>query len=784
MTLNAVHLNPSLTAEQRVDALLSEMTLDEKLAQLTGIWVTELIDRERKPVADKLAYRLGYGIGHLTRVGASSLLPPTESAKLANTLQRYLLDQTRLKIPAIVHEESCAGYMARGATTFPQAMAMAAMWEPELVEDIARIIRRQMRAVGAHHALAPVLDVVRDPRWGRVEETFGEDPFLISAVGAAYIRGLQGDSWDGRVIATAKHFAAYGISEGGMNWAPVHVPEREFREMFLTPFRAAVLGAGIESVMPAYHELDGVPCHADKWLLVDILRNEMGFNGTVVSDYFGINQLREYHHVTGDKQGAARLAIEAGVDVELPNQDCYGDPLKAAVESGQVDIGLIDACVRRVLRQKVMLGLFEDPYVDDGRVIDIYSDAGAIALSREAAGKGVVLLKNDGILPLTSAHKTIAIIGPAAHSIRSLQGDYHYPSHLEGMFDPDQSLEAPNPAQPNVKIDWTAHFPPSVTALDGVISALGEQAEIVYAKGCDIDSSDTSGFAEAAALAKGADVAVVVVGDKAGLAKGATSGESIDRADICLPGVQSELVQAIAATGTPVVVVLIHGRPFALSDIEAHASAILTCWQPAEQGGAALADVLTGAVNPGGKLPMSFPRAVGQIPVYYNHKPSGGRTHWQGDYIDLSTKPLYPFGHGLSYTQFDYSDLHLSAAEVDANGKVEISATVTNTGERAGDEVVQLYVGDPVSSVTRPVKALKGFKRVHLSAGQSKRVTFHLSAQHLAFYGLDMRYQVEPGEVTVMVGASSADIRLNGSFTITGASTPVEQVYFTPVEVH
>ncbi|MCU0476411.1 MAG: glycoside hydrolase family 3 C-terminal domain-containing protein, partial [Anaerolineae bacterium] len=601
------------------------MTLDEKLAQLTGVWVTELIDRERQPVTAKLENRLGQGIGHLTRVGASSLLPPPESAELANTLQRYLLNHTRLKIPAIVHEESCAGYMARGATTFPQAMALAAMWEPELVEDIAKVIRRQMRAVGAHHALAPVLDVVRDPRWGRVEETFGEDPFLISAIGMAYIRGLQSDSWDGRVIATAKHFAAYGISEGGMNWAPVHVPERELREIFLSPFRAAVQHAGVESVMPAYHELDGVPCHADKSLLIDILRHDMGFGGTVVSDYFGINMLREYHHVAPDKRTAARLAIEAGVDVELPNADCYASPLREAVEAGEVDISLIDACVRRVLRQKVLLGLFENPYVDTGRVAEVYAAEDALTLSREAAAKSIVLLKNNGVLPLTSAHKTIAIIGPAAHDQRTLQGDYHYPSHLEGMFDPNQSQEAPNPSQPHIEMDWSAHFPPSVTIFDGVRAALGDRTEIGYAKGCDINSADTSGFSEAVTLAQSADVAVLVVGDTSGLTARSTSGESIDRADIGLPGVQTALIQAVAATGTPVVVVLVHGRPFALSDIEQHASAILTCWRPAEQGGAALADVLAGVVNPAGRLPMSFPRAVGQIPVYYNHKPSGGR---------------------------------------------------------------------------------------------------------------------------------------------------------------
>lgn len=782
MTLKAGWMDAAAETE-RVETLLAQMTVDEKLAQIAGVWVTSVIDLgTRQFDTEKARAKIPHGIGHLTRVGAASLLDPGRSAQLANSIQHYLVTETRLGIPAVLHEEACAGYMARGATSFPQAIAQAAMWQPELVEAMGRIINQQMRAVGARHALAPVLDVVRDPRWGRVEETYGEDPFLVSTVGTAYVRGIQGSDWRSRVVATAKHFLGYGWSEGGMNWAPAHIPERELREIFLTPFTAAIKTAGIASVMPAYHEMDGIPSHANVAYLVDLLRDELGFEGTAVSDYFGINMLKDYHKTAGDKADAAKQALAAGVDVELPAADCYGSPLREALDDGRIDIELVDACVRRVLLQKVQLGLFESPYVDEGRVPEIYTQLAGRSLSVEMARKSIVLLKNDGILPLSPTLSSVAVIGPAADSVRALQGDYHYPSHLENMFDPDANPDAPNPAQSPRDVNWSEHFPPSVTVTDGIGAHL-KGGRVVYARGCDFIDPDTSDFEEAVKAARSADVAIVAVGDKSGLARGATSGESIDRASLDLPGVQQQLIEAIAATETPIVLVLLNGRPMSLTNVLPLVSAVVECWQPAEQGGTAIGDVLFGAVNPAGRLPMSFPRSVGQVPVYYNHKPSGGRSHWQGTYIDEETTPLFAFGHGLSYTSFNYSDLAITPPVTEAQGTVHIAVTVTNIGDRDGDEVVQLYIGDPVATVTRPVQALKGFTRLTLPAGESRRVTFALDVRHTAFYDAAMRYIVEPGEFTVGVGASSADIRLQGTFTVEGDVTEVEQVFSTPVIV-
>ncbi|HEX2622493.1 MAG TPA: glycoside hydrolase family 3 N-terminal domain-containing protein, partial [Phototrophicaceae bacterium] len=699
------YLDTTLPVEQRVSYLLSVMTIEEKVAQITGIWVTDVIDPARNFMPDKAAVHIGNGIGHISRVGAASLLPPVKSAELANAIQRYLVEQTRLKIPTIVHEESCAGYLAKDATTFPQAIGLAATWEPELIQQMADVIRQQMRVVGAHHSLAPVLDVARDPRWGRMEETYGEDPYLITAIGNAYIRGLQSEDLRQGIIATAKHFLGYGWTEGGMNWSPAHIPERELREIFLTPFAAAIKEAAVASIMPAYHEQDGIPLHASRQYLVNVLRDELGFEGVFASDYFGVNMLMEYHHIAGTKAEAARMALEAGVDIELPGVDCYGKPLVDALHAGEIDIALVDACVTRVLKQKFDLGLFENPYVETGSILTVYNTPDQLDLSRTLAQKSIVLLKNEGnLLPLSKSLKSIAVIGPSADSARLMQGDYHYPGHLEGIFNPNVSLEAPTPGVKATGIDWNEHLPKSITSLEGIRSKLGSDTQIHYAKGCDITDTDTSDFAEAVEAAKQAEVAVVIVGDKSGLsaAIGATSGESIDSANLILPGVQHQLIEAIHATGTPTVVVLLTGRPYTLTWVVDHIPALLEAWFPAQQGGAALADVLFGDVNPGGKLPVSFPRSVGQLPVYYNHKSSGGRSHWQGQYIDESTQPLFPFGHGLSYTQFEYSDLQFSAAQVTAQDTLTITAKVKNIGQVAGDEVVQLYLHDLVASTTRP----------------------------------------------------------------------------------
>jgi len=772
------------SVEDRVAHLLSQMTVEEKIAQLWGVWVTDLIDTKRDFVPEKAQRQMANGIGQISRVGAASLLHPPQSAELANHIQRFLVEQTRLGIPAMLHEESCAGYLARGATTFPQALGLAATWQPELLQKMTDAIRQQMRAVGAHHALAPVLDVARDARWGRMEETFGEDPFLISAMGVAYIKGLQGDDLRHGIAATAKHFLGYGWSEGGMNWAPAHIPERELREIFLTPFIAAIREGNIRTFMNAYQELDGVPCGSSHELMVGLLRKELGFNGVVASDYFTINMLVEYHHVAADKQAAARMALEAGIDIELPAADCYGEPLLQALRSGSIGIDLVDASVKRILTLKHDLGLFDQPYVDHEGVLEVYNQPEHIALTRELAQKSLVLLKNDpNLLPLSRTLGSIAVIGPSADSVRLLQGDYHYPSHLEGIFDPDVSSDAPNPLQFVSTIDWTEHLPPTVTILNGIRSKVSPDTQIHYAKGCDILSEDTSGFAEAVAIARQSDVAIIVVGDKSGLSRGATSGESVDRATLGLPGVQQALIEAIHGTGTPVVVVLTIGRALTLPWLADHSPSLLVAWLPAQQGGAAVADALFGDVNPAGRLPVSFPRDIGQLPVYYNHKSSGGRTHWQGDYVEMSTKPLFAFGHGLSYTTFEYSDLQITPSVTTTQELVTVRVTVRNSGKRAGEEVVQLYVNDPIASVTRPVKALKGFKRISLQPAEQKTITFALDTRHLAFYDRQMNYVVEPGLINVLVGSSSADIRLSGTFDIVGETTNVEAVFSTPVSL-
>lgn len=770
--------DPTLPIETRVDALLEVMTLDEKLAQLVGVWVTDLLDDKRFSL-QRAETHLALGIGHVTRVAAATGLRPAESAALANDIQTFLLENTRLGIPAVVHEESCGGYMARDASCFPQAIGQASTWEPELVEAMGRVITTQMRAVGAHHALAPVLDVTRDPRWGRVEETFGEDPYLVSRIGIAYIQGLQGAQLENGVVATAKHFLGYGMSEGGLNWAPAHLMPRELREVFAAPFEAAIAEARVASVMNAYHEMDGVPCGSSRELMVELLRNQLGFDGVVVSDYFTVATLAGYHRIARDKTEAARLALLAGIDIELPARDCYGDPLREGLEQGRIDMALVDASVRRILEQKFRLGLFERPFVDAARAPLVFDTAEQRALSRRIAQKSIVLLKNaGGLLPLARDLSSIAVIGPGADDVRLLQGDYHYPAHQEVMFEAQGDLPAPTPLVASSAEALADHYPPMVSLLAGIQSKAGPATQVRSARGCDVTGSSTAGFDEAVEAAGRSDVAIVVVGDRSGLTDDATTGEARDRADIGLPGVQKALVEAVHRTGTPVVVVLLGGRPIALPDLVEQVPAVLAVWLPGEEGGNAVADVLFGDHNPGGKLPISFPRAAAQIPVYYNHKPSGGRSHWKGDYVDMPTAPLFPFGHGLSYTDFAYENLQIGPRAVPARGAVTISFDLRNSGEREGDEVVQLYVRLADRSVTRPVKELKGFKRLTLAPGESKHVRFELSVAQLGFYDREMEFVVEPGRVEVMLGSSSADIRLTGEFEITGEPARIEQKVF------
>ncbi len=769
--------------EARVADLLARMTLDEKLAQLGSIWVFQLLTNTTFDPS-KAGQLMAHGIGQITRLAGASSLAPADAARLANTIQQYLLENTRLGIPAIIHEECISGYMARNATCFPQIIGLASTWEPELAQAMASVVRQQMRAAGAHQGLSPVLDVTRDPRWGRVEETFGEDPYLAAAMGVAFVRGLQGDTLRQGVIATGKHFVGYGAPEGGMNWAPVHLAPRELREVYLFPFEAAVKQAGLRAVMPAYHEIDGIPCSASAWLLTDLLRGEWGFNGLVVSDYFAIEELRRTHHLVSDDTAAAIEALQAGIDVELPNTRCYADPLRQAVQSGQINPALIDRSVARILRLKFELGLFENPYVDPNQTAALFDSPSQRRLARRIAQKSLVLLKNQGdLLPLARTVRSLAVIGPNAHSVRHLIGDYAYPCHIETLIEMrDQNSNVFNMPVPD-DLEMVDSFVPIRSILD-VLQEQLPNTDIHYAPGCAVTGDDTSGFEAAVEAARRADVVLVVLGGKSGLTDSCTCGEARDRADLNLPGVQEALLRAVHAVGKPVVLVLVNGRPLSVNWAAENIPAILEAWLPGEEGAAAVVEALLGDINPGGKLPITVPRSAGQIPIYYGHKPSGGRSHWKGDYVDQSSQPLWPFGYGLSYTTFRLSDLQVSPTTACAGDRITVRLQVTNTGPRPGDEVVQLYTTDPVASVTRPVKELKGFKRVTLNPGETKTVTFELAVEQLAFYNRRMEYVLEPGDIRLWVGTSSADLPLHTDIRLEGDPVVVtEKRFFSQVTV-
>ena len=761
--------------EQRAKKLLSQMTLDEKLAQIGSYWMYDLQTNGTLDwgiVADKLKF----GIGQITRVAGASTLHPVEAAKAANSLQKFLMEKTRLGIPAVLHEESCSGALMLGGTVYPQMLGLASTFQPELAEAMTTAIRAQLLAIGARQGLAPVLDIARDPRWGRVEETFGEDPTLVSHFGMAYIKGLQAENLAEGVMATGKHFIGHSLSQGGLNCAPVHVGMREIYDVYLAPFHAAIRDANLASIMNAYPELDGEVVATSRRILTDLLRGELGFDGLVVSDYEAIIMLHNFHNIAADHACAANLALNAGIDVELPNTVCYGEALKFALDQGNINLELVDVAVQRHLKKKLELGLFENPYVDEGKVLEVFETADQRALAREIARKSMVLLKNDGLLPLQKSIKTIAVIGPNAEDGRNQLGDYSYPAMRQLM-----QLKAPeNSAFLDMDLEQFAPYEVKViTVLEGIRSAVSPATKILYAKGCDNCSDDTSGFDEAVEVAKQADAVILVLGDKSGLTPDCTTGETRDSSDLKLPGVQEDLAKALSASGKPIAAVLITGRPYALSMLSENTNAILEAWLPGEEGGAAVADILFGDVNPGGKLPITFPRSVGQVPLFYNAKPAGTKSHWYVDYVSEKVTPLYPFGHGLSYTSFEYGDLSINRKQVTGGESVDISLSVRNIGKVAGDEVVQLYIHDEFASTPRPVKELKGYQRVRLEPGEKKRITFHLPVDQLAFYDTDLNLVLEPGRIFVMIGSSSDYIRLTGEFEIVGKNKiPVEERVF------
>jgi len=760
----------SRSVEDRAADLLGRMDLDEKLAQLGCVWSTRLV--EDGAFSERLAAeRLAFGTGHVTRIAGSTGLRPSEVASFANRIQRWIAENTRLGIPAIVHEESTAGFMAREATQFPQAIGLASSWDPELVQQVAAVIREQMRAVGAHQALAPVLDVARDPRWGRVEETYGEDPYLVSRIGVAYVRGLQGGDLASGVAATAKHFLGYGLSEGGMNHAPVQVGPRQLREVFARPFAVAIREAGLASVMNAYNEIDGLACAGSAAILHDLLRTELGFDGVVVADYFAVRLLESFHHVAADRGEAGMLALEAGLDVELPQTECYGAPLRERIDRGDVSIDLVDRSVLRALRIKLALGLFESAEVDAAGSAQAFGRPDQRALARRVAARGMVLLRNEqALLPLDPGIASLAVIGPSADDPRLLLGDYSYPAHLEIMYEA-KADELPNilPRSREQAFAPGPYFGPISTPLAAIRGAVSPATRLHVARGCELSGDDRSGLREAVDAARRAEVAVVLVGGKSGLTPSASSGEFRDASDLSLTGVQQDLVEAVVATGTPTVVVLVNGRCLALPWIAEHVPALLEAWLPGEAGGEALADLLFGAENPAGRLPLSMPRNVGQVPVYYGHKSGGGRPQAFGAYIDSESTPLFPFGHGLSYTRFEYGALEVSPRRAAPDQTLCAEVEVANTGDREGDEVVQLYLRDPVASVTRPVLQLVGFARVGLAPGQTRRIRFLVDPAQAAFYDAAMQLVIEPGELRFQVGASSQDIRSSASLRIDGA---------------
>jgi len=730
--------NPKLAIEDRVADLLPRMTLEEKIDQLTG-GRTNLgfLDTTGQFTPEKAA--AAFQDFH----NIEKRFSPHDYAVLHNALQRYQLEKTRLGIPRLIMGEALHGFMANGATSFPQVLGLASTWDTDLVHRVFTAAGDEMASTGGSQAFTPVLDLARDPRWGRTEETYGEDPFLVSRMGVAAIEGLQGPAFlidRHHVLATAKHYAAHGQPEGGRNTAPANYSERILREIFFVPFQAAVEEARVGSVMASYNEIDGIPSHINPWLLDTVLRQEWGFRGYVTSDGDGLQMLFRVHKVAADEAEAARKALAAGVDYDLSDGSVYRTLLEQ-VKTGTVPISLVDRAVARVLAAKFRLGLFENPYVDPAQAEKIINSPEHQRLALQAAQEGIVLLKNENhLLPLDEKKiKTIAVIGPNA-------ADVHIGGYAREPFH-------------------------SVSILEGIRTRAGKNIKVLYAEGCKITTgkqgwsawyedntqlaapeSQAASIRAAVDTARKADMAILVVGETESTNREAWSESHLgDRDSFELLGAQNELVKGVVETGVPTVVFLINGRPLSINYVAEHVPAILEGWYPGQEGGTAAAQVLFGDVNPGGKLPITFPRSVGQLPDYYDYKPSRNRS-----YIFTSSEPLFHFGDGLSYTTFKFENLRVEPQQILPGGSATVRVDVMNTGEREGDEIPQLYVHQQIASVTRPVKQLAGFQRIHLKAGEKTTVEFQVTPAALSLINADMHHVVEPGLFDIMVGPSSA----------------------------
>ncbi|HEY8205131.1 MAG TPA: beta-glucosidase BglX [Pyrinomonadaceae bacterium] len=706
--------------EKRITALLARMTLEEKLGQLQQL-DGEANGNFRPEHRD------------LVRKGLLGATLNVRGALRTNELQRIAVEESRLKIPLLFGFDVIHGYR----TVFPVPLAEASSWDPSVAEKSASIAAAEARAAGVHWTFAPMVDIARDARWGRIVEGSGEDPYLGSAMARARVRGFQGRDYSApdKVLACAKHWVAYGAAEAGRDYNTADMSEGTLRQIYFLPFKAAV-DEGVGTFMSAFNDLNGVPASANPFTLTKVLRGEWKFDGFVVSDYTAVQELIQ-HGVAANEQDAARLALSAGVDMEMVSR-LYNQHGAELLRSGQLSQATIDEAVRRILRIKFRLGLFERPYADESRERSVILSPANVAAAREIAARSVVLLKNEReTLPVSKSVRSIAVIGPLADDQLDLLGSW----------------------------SGDGHAADAVTLLAG-IKAKASAAKINYAKGCDIDSDSTEGFDEAVRAVRESDVVIVAVGESA-----AMSGEASSRSSLDLPGRQLDLLKALQATGKPLVVVLMNGRPLTINWLAENSPAILETWFAGSQAGNAIADVLFGDVNPGGKLPVTFPRSVGQEPLYYNHmntgRPPDANNKYTSKYLDVSWTPLFPFGYGLSYTHFRLSNLQTSAPRIRSDGRLNVSVEVENVGSRTGDEVVQLYIRDVAASVTQPVKELKGFQRVTLRAGGKRRLEFTLTAEHLGFYNREMRFVVEPGEFKVMVGTSSADPQeLTASFEV------------------
>lgn len=763
-----LYKNPDAPVEARVSDLLKRMTLEEKVGQLSILlgWEMYQKDGNAVSVSNKFIQAIEQRkIGMLwatlradpwTKKTLKTGLNPGLSAEATNALQKYVVENTRLGIPLLFAEECAHGHMAIGTTVFPTSIGQASTWDPELIRKMAAIIALETRLQGAQIGYGPILDLARDPRWSRVEETFGEDPYLVTEMGKAVVKGFQGvDLKSGiSVLSTLKHFTAYGVSDGGQNGGSVAIGNRELLQYYMPPFRQAVK-AGALSVMTAYNSVDGIPNTSNKYLLTEVLRNQWGFKGFIVSDLGSIESLQSAHHVTGSPAGAAALAINAGLDADLGGNG-FDKALLVAVNKGLVSIATLDRAVSNVLRVKFEMGLFENPYVDPKKASTEVRTKGNINVARQVARESIVLLKNTGsLLPLNRNIESIAVIGPNADNIYNQLGDYTAPQEESNV----------------------------ITVLKGIKNKVSPDTRVLYVKGCSIRDTLNSNIKEAVAVAQNSKAVILVLGGSSARdfktdyeSTGAASvlaaaekesisdmesGEGYDRTSLDLMGRQLELAQKLFETGKPIIVVLIKGRPLSLNWLDKNIPAILDSWYPGQEGGNAVADVIFGDYNPAGRLPVSIPRSVGQLPVYYNYK-----APVKHNYVEGEASPLYPFGYGLSYTKFDYANIKIEASEQAENISVKVMCEVRNSGKVDGDEVVELYLRDKESSVVMPVKQLSGFKRIHLKAGETGVVNFTLSSEDLMLLNDRNKWVVEPGDFEVMIGASSEDIRLKGIFKI------------------